>query len=268
VWVISGTTPQEISQWAEGRHRSPLSGNINYEQIGTRAVLYQAKGYFCSIDMLEYVKGANIAFDHIHKEIVISNPDRSYSWVFSLQAKAWYKISGSWVRFVTDYPNVYGYYAVLSEGSGDPILASSTEILASDDEILASSEYSGETVDYRLADISREDYSANVTIHFETRPIKLSPGRWKKIHRLLIEGRLFETSQNPFSVHLFGTGDGFNYYKLNSSTGFYHNSRVLLGRTTNSAMYFIVVAGGRVPKEAFITNMLAEFEDRYATRLR
>jgi len=266
--IISGPTPVEISELAEGNHLSRLTGTVNYTAIANNPNLYQVQAYLCNIPLLSYFSGAHIGWDHIHKELVVSNPTKAYSWVFSLKAKVWFKVSETWERFIMDYPRTYGYRAIISEGGGDPILASSTDVSSSDDSILASEEYTGSTVNNYLCDLSQEDFSELVPVHMETRPMKLSATRYKKIHRMLIAGMVYDSLDNPFSVNLFGSPDDKSWYLLNSSNTFASRNRLLIGRTTFSCQYFILVIGGKVDEEAYFTHLEVDFEERYNNKLR
>lgn len=268
LYILSGPTPIQISDLAEGNYLSRLTGTVNYEAIANNPNLYQIRAFLCNTPMLSYISGAFIGWDHINKEIVVTNATKAYSWVYSLQSKTWFKISEVWERFVQDFPRTYGYKAVISQSGGSAILASDTVILASDDSILASEDSSGGSIVHYLCNLSQEDFSELVPVHMETRPIKLTPLRFKKIHRLLINGLVNDGIDNPFSVNLFGSPDNKDWYILNASNTFNTRNRLLIGRTTYSCQYFILIIGGRVDEDAYFTHLEIEFEPRYANKLR
>ena len=267
LYIITGSTPIEISDLAEGNHLSRLTGTVNYEAIANNPNLYQVKSYLCNTNFLSYLSGADIGYDHIHKELVVSNPAKTYSWVYSLRSKMWFKISQSWERFVHDFPRTYGYRTETLEGT-TPFYASSTEISASDDTILASAEYIEGAVYNYLFDITQEDFADLVPVHMESRPIKISARRFKKIHRLLVGGVVNDSLSNPFSVNLFGSADDRDWFLMNASHAFAAKNRLLIGRTTFSCMYFILVIGGKVDEDAYFTHLEIEFEERYGNKLR
>jgi len=267
LYILSGASPVEISDLAEGRHLSRLTGTVNYEAIANNPNLYQVKAYLCTMSLLSYLQGAALGYDHIHKEIIASNPSKNYSWVFSIRSKMWYKISESWERFVHDFPRVYGYQSISTAGT-TPFLASSTDIGASDDTVLASAEFIEGTITYQLCDISLEDFTALVPVHMETRPLKISANKYKKIIRLLIGGRVSDSIINPFSVNLFGSPDDKSWYLMNNGHAFGNKNRLLIGRSLFSCQYFILVFGGMVDEDAYFTHFEIEFEERFGGKLR
>ena len=267
LYIISGASPVEISDLAEGSYLSRLTGTVNYEAIANNPNLYQVRAYLCNTSLLTYLQGAALGYDHIHKEIVATNPAKNYSWVFSLRSKMWFKISESFERFVQDFPRVYGYRSISTEGT-TPFLASSTDISASDDTVLASAEYIEGTITYQLCDISQEDFTALVAVHMETRPLKITANKYKKINRLLIAGRVSDSIINPFSVNLFGSPDDKGWYLMNNGHAFGNKNRLLIGRSLFSCQYFILVFGGYVDEEAYFTHLEIEFEERFGGKLR
>jgi len=267
LYIISGASPVEISDLAEGQYLSRLTGTINYEAIANNPNLYQVRAYLCNTGLLTYLQGSALGYDHIHKEIIATNPTKNYSWVFSLRSKMWFKISESFERFVQDFPRVYGYRSISTEGT-TPFLASSTDISASDDTVLASAEYIEGTITYQLCDISQEDFTALVAVHMETRPLKITANKYKKINRLLIAGRVSDSIINPFSVNLFGSPDDKDWYLMNNSHAFGNKNRLLIGRSLFSCQYFILVFGGYVDEEAYFTHLEIEFEERFGGKLR
>lgn len=105
LFIISGSQVIDISSLAEGDHKSRITDEPEYPDD------YNMKAdYFCSKSFLNYIAGAKIAYDpsEDHKELIISDANQKYSWVYSLKTKSWFKIADSFVDFVTDYPTCYG----------------------------------------------------------------------------------------------------------------------------------------------------------------
>jgi len=236
LYILSGPDPIEISMDAEGNHLSRLTGTLNYEAIANNPNLYQIKESLCNMSFVTYLASANIAWDHIHKEIIVSKPGSEYSWVYSTQYKRWYKIAESFDSFVTQFPKTWGYVTRESE--------------------------------YIQCDISEEDYSELIPVHMETRPLKLSPGSFKKISRAIIGGFINSNLEFPFSVNLFGTPDKRSWYLLNASNTFSSGSQFLIGRSTFSCRLYIVVIGGKVDEEAYFTHVDVDWEENFGNKLR
>jgi hypothetical protein len=238
--IITGVVPFEISTLAEGQYLSRLTGTVNYEAIANNPNLYQVRNFLCSTDILTYISGANIAWDYINKEIIVCNPSYNYSWVYSVPHKVWFKISEVWIRFVPDFPRVYGYREVTVDQTTTPY----------------------------LCEVSEEDFTGLITIHLETRPMKLSPRAYKKLNRMVVGGIVNDSLDHPFSVNLFGSADRIIWYLLNASKTFSEKSRLIIGRSTHSCQYYILVIGGQVDEEAYFTHIEVDYEERYSDKLR
>lgn len=235
--ILSGATPLEISESAEGSYQGRITGTLNYEAIANNPNLYQVKEFLCSVDFLTYVAGAKIAWDYVMEEIIVSNSSKPYSWVFSLKTKLWFKISQSFEYFVPEYPVTYGYKTI-SESN------------------------------YKY-NMSEESFSQLITVHAETRQMKLSSAKaFKKIERLLIEGRINDNLDYPFSVNLFGSPDGTGWYLLNNGNTFGSRQPLLIGRTNFSCKLFILVIGGKVDELAYFNLIDTDFDEKYMTKLR
>lgn len=238
LFIISGTQVIEISDLVNGTHNSRITGTVNYEAIANNPNLYEIKSFLCSVPFLTYISGAKIAWDHSedHKELIISNSTYNYSWVYNLKHKLWFKISQAWESFVTDYPRTFGY----------------------------------KTVDatYYQDDLSEEDFSEYIPVHLETRPLKLSRSLFKMLNRLLVQGYLSEP-EKPFSVNLFGSTNNITWHLMNNGKLFSNGYLpLLLGRTTFSCQYFILVLGGEVDEDFYLTHVDVDFDERYGNKLR
>ena len=436
--IISGNQVIEISQTAEGSKSGPISETI-YNTIANNPSLYEITGYLCTQTFLTYITGAVIAWDYINKELIISNNDYSYSWVYSADYKTWFKISESFKSFVTDFPVVYGikiigeeyigrietffnWYAVNdTRGLAPPgwhvptstewatltsylggiyvaggkmkevglvnweapnagatnevgfngigagyrnyagyyqkfkqnlSLWTSSEInsaeadsmymyynyestaMANSDKHMGLSvryikdddndpgemtgndgkiyktikignqvwmaensqetqyanhdfipiysdnvEWEGATtgasclwdfkpyISYNIFDLTREDFTDPVPVHVETRPLKMSPQSFKKVHRLLVHGYI-PALLKPFTVNLLGSLNGYQWYLLNNGKFFGEKESLLIGRSTFSCRYFILVTGGEVDEMFYLTHLDVDIEERYFDKLR
>lgn len=62
-----------------------------------------------STEFLNYIKNARIGYNYNDKEIIVSNKDYSYSYVFNLISKGWHKVSDSVDSFLNSYPECFAY---------------------------------------------------------------------------------------------------------------------------------------------------------------
>jgi len=234
--VISGPDPFEIGESAEGDHESNLTGALMYQTLTNDVNTLAISDYICSTGFRNYFSGAIIGYNHEDNEIILSNSVYNYSWVFSLKHKVWYKISTVYTVFIHDYPETYGYYMDVGN--------------------------------YMKADISQEEEGVCVPAYLETRPIKLSRNQYKKIHRMLMHGRVLQEESSVFSIYLWGSTDGYTWHLLNASRVFPPNKRLLIGRTTFSNMYFILMAGGKSFPGTHFTHVACDYQEKYEGKLR
>jgi hypothetical protein len=236
LYIISGNKPLEISDQTEGGYKGPLSGLLSYEDVTSNPNLYQISDYLCSASFLDYLKGAKIGFDYQLSEIIVSNPSKKYSWVFSLKYKVWFKISQVFEWFVSDYPVTFGFATI--NGA------------------------------YKRFNMCEEDFNAGIPIHYESRPIKLSPGALKKVNRILVEARTRSSEDSPLVINLFGSTDGISWCLLSNGTTFRSCTPVLIGRSSFSCKLYALVIGGKVDQDAYFQTISIDYDERFVTKIR
>jgi hypothetical protein len=117
--IISGKQVIDISKPVEGLQDRNLSLNPNLQFILTHPQIVQLLPYMDRIPFREYlmgeyvdgkwIKGAVMGFNKgfDHSEIVVSNPEYNYSYVYHIESKFWYKLTGKISSFITNYPDLY-----------------------------------------------------------------------------------------------------------------------------------------------------------------
>lgn len=92
--------------WLYGRQKvdilMPLDGNPDLEPRNNTSYpaacctqrLYDISPYLCNVPILTYIQGVKLTYDSYHNELILSNSDYSYSFVFNFDAKKWFKITG------------------------------------------------------------------------------------------------------------------------------------------------------------------------------
>jgi len=130
----------------------------------------------------------------------------------------------------------------------------------------------GETTAYNRYDLTDEDFSELISVHFESRPLKLSASPFKSLNRMLIDGQVFNNIMNNltylFRISLFGTTDNNNWFLLNNLRTFNAGERLLIGRTDYSNRYYILLIGGRVDREAYFLDIEVDLNEKYGNKLR
>lgn len=237
LYVIVGAQTTKISEQADGSYASPAAGNANYLPVMSDPNKYEVANYLCSVPFLTYIAGAKFAWNYKNDgEIIISNSTYSYSWAYSVRYKMWFKISEVFESFFNDFPRALGNRQ--------------------------------EAGVYHQYDLTEESYTLPVTVHLETRPLKLSDSSYKKLNRLLVRGRVDSNEYNIFSVNLFGSVDGVTWYLLNDSTTVQEKNPLLIGRSQFSCKYYILLLGGKVEETANLIALEVDFSERYNNKLR
>lgn len=244
--IISGVNSASISDPIIGNPVSPLTGLLDFEKIINNPNTYQPKDYIDDIAFRTYADGATIAFVTVilskgtpQKEIIVSNPDYDYSYVFNMVSKSWYRITQSWDAFLHDYPKTYGSKYVNPTFWLDDL---TTEVQSSTQEIL---------------------------IHLETRQIKFGEElSFKKLRRSLVYGWLNMATEKPFTMFIFGSVDKEHWFTQTASQLITPGEQVAVGRTLFSCRSFIIVLGGYVHEDSYIQGLVADIEKRYNDKLR
>lgn len=61
-----------------------------------------------TVGFLEYLEESTIGYDHINKELIVTNYDYDYSYLYSIENQVWYKISNSYKSLINAYPKLLG----------------------------------------------------------------------------------------------------------------------------------------------------------------
>lgn len=97
IYILSGRNSLNISL--------PLSGPVDvdirraeaYSQCCISDVLYNVGNNISQVEFQDYLPNAKLAYTPYRDELIVSNPDYQYSYVFSFVHKAWHKITDSFL---------------------------------------------------------------------------------------------------------------------------------------------------------------------------
>ena len=88
------------------------------------------------------------------------------------------------------------------------------------------------------------------------------------INRILVQGDL-SNPESPFSINLFGSTNNITWHLMNNGRIFPNGYLpLLIGRTTFSCRYFILVLGGRVDEDFYLIHVEVDYDERYGNKLR
>lgn len=105
VMAISGGQVTELSAPLDGLENLMFSGTQLFELVFNKA----GKELFYPAPIREYIQGAKLAYNYLHNEIILSNINKGYSYVYSLTNQEW-SVIGTTFNVVTNrYPELVVY---------------------------------------------------------------------------------------------------------------------------------------------------------------
>jgi hypothetical protein len=235
--IISGRQVQDISDPVEGSIPAYLHRVDSYVDVLSNDYLANLYENLSGINFREFLESAIIAYDHVHREVIVSNPTVSetwtekYSYVFNLDNKSWHKITENFTQFINNYP---GYLGVIGTS---------------------------------LYDICQEDETAFSHVLMQTRPVSFE-NKFSKVLRGKLCG-YFHAAVNSFvTLYLFGSQDGRSYTLLGGTQAPGHEFLdIKLSRSHVSCQYYIFVVTGQLC-ESDISHLELEYMPTFDRKLR
>lgn len=191
--MIAGEQVQEIGQPAEGDVLQFANENsTNYIKLArgafTHLKLADLPSALCdTMDFLTYLKGSIINYNHNERELMVSNPDKNYSYILD-SAGNWTRRDYSATAYVNNYPTSYrldknGYfYKVDEEGNNNTSL------------------------EHRKEANNKFFYLSNI--------IKLGSIGFKQAYRFVVRGYFNAIQDKVIGCYIFGSYDGRKWAML------------------------------------------------------
>ena len=110
--AISGSETEAISDAVEGWLPSFIGSSDTI--INKIAAVSGQQDKLSTTEFVYYLEGANIGYVYEDKELIVSNPNYGYSYVYNSVSGEWHKISCCVKRFLNSYPECL---AVLEDGA-------------------------------------------------------------------------------------------------------------------------------------------------------
>jgi hypothetical protein len=232
LFVVSGRQVAQLSEIIEG-----LPVNIeNKAEITT--LLTDTKftpslnGSVSNVDFLDYLTGSSIGYDQVNSELVVSNPSKGYSYIFSFESKSWFKVSKSYSLLINNWPSLYGI-------SGDSVYNLSEETTGLIDVLLITCAQSLE-----------------------------SPDLFKKIDRSVLRSMVTSGANKYSGYYIFASDDLLTWQFLTGSQKTGTVKDFLCQRSHGSAKYYIFVFNGRVSVDMEIKEIDLVYMNRWNNKLR
>lgn len=242
--VLSGRQVAEISQIIEGKPNTFLEDNTYYKNaIGTGTEnLTSLSTAISDGDFIDYIETAQIGYDQMNDEVIISDSDYGYSYIFSLKYKLWYKTTQTWEEFIVGYPHWLGK-------KGNVMYKLNQEL--------------------KLGDIVSTDKKNSFLI--VTQPIKFNDFSLKSIDRIVarLSADIYSNTFK-YGFYLYGSLNGQDWALINGVQGSVSNIKytdLLISKSRTTAKFYIIVLVGTA-SEATISHFEADILPKYTKKLR
>lgn len=105
VMAISGGQVTELSQPLDGLENLMFAETQLFDSVFNKA----GKQLISPVQIREYIKGAKLAYNYLHNEVILSNATRGYSYVYSLTNQEWSIIDRVFDVTTNSYPELVVY---------------------------------------------------------------------------------------------------------------------------------------------------------------
>lgn len=235
LFLIQGREVTELTQLLQGSPNIDIQLDANFQLRLNHLQLIQKAEFLSDIDALGYIEDAKIAFDKKNNELIVTNPNKLYSYLYSFDSGVWGKISQSFDILVNAYPVTY---AIVSNGG--------------------------------VYSISDENFLTEVETVLTTRPYKLDDSNnFILLHRALQRCEI-ETKQSTFAgFYVFGSNDLITWQLISGNDR--KSGRVtdiLTTRAHTKVKYFVFVFASSVHKGDSINSLEVQFYNKLTNKLR
>jgi hypothetical protein len=246
LYIAQGMEKKRISELVEGKPHSSFNSLTEMQTLlsDSRCTPSLANS-LSDVDFLEYLSGSSVGFDQVTKEMIVTNPAKGYSYVYSTEYDVWFKISRSFDLLINNYPLLYGI---------------------SEDKV------------YNLSD---QGYSGNTQVMVISNAMSLEmPDVFKKIERMIVRCSVSTAIGSFVGAYIFATDDLYTYELV---TGRQRNNAVgggasngvmppmkdlLLQRSQGSAKYFSLVINGNINNDSEISFVDSLFIEKMNRKIR
>jgi hypothetical protein len=238
VFLIAGKEKVEISQSIEGQINTDFVNNSHFDYFVDHASLVELSGSLSTVDALTYILGAIVGFNKVDNEIIFSNPDYDYSYVFSLETNTWHKFSFTFDLFVNNYPYLMGI--MQGRGYSNGVYTLGLEEASTVNEVLIVTQ------------------PQSITLH----------EIFKKIERAVLRC-LIQSSPGCYITFAVWATDDLKTYQFitgGQRTGLIQN--ILLTRSHNSNKYYVFMVAAKMGVDSQISSIDVSVTPRLTRKLR
>ena len=178
LFLMTGRSVTNLTELIEGEVSNIKQVNSFLGRVNNSSLI-QLSSSLSSCNMLEYIKGSKLGYNKVQNELLVSNPNFNYSYVYSFESNAWSKKSESYRVLINSYP-----------------------------ELLVLRENNDQEAENGIFSLSEEDNTRAVQTLLVTRPLKLDNDmNFILIHRALQRCELNVKLSTYAGFYVFGSND-------------------------------------------------------------
>ncbi|MCM1031542.1 MAG: hypothetical protein NC410_08920 [Oscillibacter sp.] len=232
--LISGAQVADLSEPLKGLPDMNIRRSPQYKKAINHEYSLDITSNVSRVDFREYIREAVIGYDIVHDELIVSNPEYQYSYVYSFEGRMWHKIT----EVFKDFQRNICLRKAFNE--------------------------------FDVCDVRLED-EGNLPVWIQTRPINVDSFGFKTIYHSALRGELKplpEDMKKYYGCYVFASNDLSNWVCVAQKITATHLNHAILTRIGKSFRYFMVLTGGYVEPGHSIALFEIEGEAKYNNRIR
>ena len=232
--MISGQNVVDLSEPVNGLPDMNIRKSLQYMKAISHEYTMDIRNEISQVDFREYILSAVMGYDISNDELIVSNSDYNYSYVYSFESRMWYKITEVFNGFQRHF-------------------------------CIQRHECSLDLCDVRIED------DVVLPVLIQTRPVILDSFGFKSIFHVALRGEfkaLPEDRKKYYGSYVFASNDLVNWHCVSEKIIAGELLSVVLSRIAKSFRYFVFMTGGYVNPSHCVTVLEVEGEEKYNNRLR
>ena len=242
--ILQGSQVQNISEDAQGLPGNDVRTGSVFREVVAASKYETSKivnnhvirtvGYtpiLSDIDFKDYIQTAQIGYDDYYEEIIVSSPDKDYSYVFSITQRAWRKTDWRFSGFSCKFPYLFAYKNNTGFSSEHSVMLTNKETRGKKDVLLLTNSFG----------------FSNSFAKFEQMMIRGKLGS----SRALVFGSTDQSKWHLLSIMTTAGG-----YDMKLPRGFY------------TCKYFVLFIDGKWEPDSYLEEIDAEVKVRYQQKFR
>ena len=238
LFVLNGRQSTQLSEIVEGKPAiAHLIGEINTLIDPGEQNTHFTKGLsetLSTVDFLTYLQNSSIGFDYDNHELIVTNANYRFSYIYSFESQRWFKISKSFTKLINSYPKLLGV-----------------------------------TTD-SIVSISQESESQEVQVMFITNAQSFdAPDSYKMLDRFIQRIKFGSEYSKVTGIYLFASDDLVTWQLMvgRQREGSYIKDLVVQ-RTHGSARHFVIILNGTMKSDSEIKQIETLVKIKWNNRLR